>query len=102
MKKNNVVEKIRKALSGVKDPELDLPITELGLVYDIYMEEDKAVIRMTLTTLGCPLFDVIEEDIRKRMKKIKEVDKVRLELTFDPPWSPEMFTEDAKAMLGFI
>jgi metal-sulfur cluster biosynthetic enzyme len=98
----DVKAKILKALSHVKDPEIGLPITELGLVYDVKTEGKKAYITMTLTTLGCPLFDVIEAEVKERMKKVKEIEWVRLALTFDPPWSPERMSKKAKAQLGFL
>ena len=104
-KKMNASEKkVYAALAKVEDPELGLPITELGLVYAVEVDEkeEKATITMTLTTMGCPLFDVIEEEIKDKMKGVKEVGKVRLELVFDPPWNPDMMTDDAKAKLGFL
>lgn len=101
MAKKTAKDKVMDALSKVLDPELGLPVTDLGLIYNVEVKEKKATITMTLTTIGCPLFDILEEDIRKYMKDVKEVEKVRLELVFDPPWSPEMMSEEAKAELGF-
>lgn len=96
------VKKIRETLQEVMDPELNISIVDLGLVYDIkQFATGKTKIIMTLTTIGCPLFSLIEQEVRSKLKElgIKEKD-VELELTFDPPWSMEKMSERAKAMLG--
>lgn len=96
------VKKIRESLQEVMDPELNISIVDLGLVYDIrQLANGKTKITMTLTTIGCPLFSLIEQEVRSKLKElgIKEKD-VELELTFDPPWSMERMSERAKAMLG--
>jgi metal-sulfur cluster biosynthetic enzyme len=92
---------VREKLRGVIDPELGISIIDLGLVYDVAVAQDgMCVITMTLTTIGCPLFDVIEKDIESKVKEIPEIREVKTELTFDPPWTPEKMTEDAKIELG--
>ncbi len=92
-------------LDSVIDPELNLPITEMGLVYGAeHIDEENIKITMTLTTIGCPLYDVIKDNIievLKEDKKIKNVE-VEIELTFDPPWNPEMMTDSAKMEIGFL
>ncbi len=93
---------IKEQLEQVLDPELNISIVDLGLVYEIKMkDEDSVDIKMTLTTLGCPLFETIELDVKAALKKIglKE-EKIKLELTFDPPWSMERMSERGKAILG--
>lgn len=97
-----VEKKIEDRLRNVLDPEIGISIVDLGLVYDLKVEDEKLFLKMTLTTLGCPLFDVLEEDIRAKLKDVMEIRKVRIELVFDPPWSPELMTEEAKAKLGFL
>ncbi len=95
-------EQIRTALTDVLDPELNISIVDLGLVYKIEATEKNQVkITMTLTTIGCPLFATIEQEVKSKLKEIgiHEQD-VELDLTFDPPWSIEQMSESAKAMLG--
>lgn len=95
-------EKIKEQLEQVLDPELNISIVDLGLVYEINIKEDDSIlIKMTLTTMGCPLFETIEQDVKSALKQIQiPEEKVKIELTFDPPWSMERMSERAKAMLG--
>lgn len=93
---------IRSKLEEVLDPELNISIVDLGLVYDIILHEDgKVKITMTLTTIGCPLFSLIETEVRNKIQTLGIADTdIQMELTFDPPWSMERMSERAKAMLG--
>lgn len=94
-------EQIWKELANVLDPELHVAITDLGLVYDVSCSPTGHVtIKMTLTSMGCPLFPVIESSIRDQVTSLSFVKKVAIELTFDPPWSFELMNETAKAHLG--
>lgn len=88
-------------LTEVMDPELNISIVDLGLVYDTKITKNKVKIIMTLTTIGCPLFSLIETQIRDKIKElgIKDED-ISLDLTFDPPWSMDKMSKKAKAMLG--
>lgn len=97
-----MLKKIRDKLSEVLDPELNISIVDLGLVYDVKLNKnDKVKIVMTLTTIGCPLFSMIEEEVKSKLKEVGIKDnKIELELTFDPPWSMDKMSERAKAMLG--
>jgi len=92
---------IKDKLKQVLDPELGVSIIDLGLVYEIKIEKEKVKIIMTLTTIGCPLFSLIEKEIKDRLKEIglKE-EEIDLELTFDPPWSIERMSNEARAILG--
>ena len=90
------------ALSAIIDPELFVPITEMGLIYGAEMKGSTAKILMTLTTIGCPLFDVIQADIEKELKKIDTVENIDIELTFDPPWHAGMLSEAAQIELGLV
>jgi len=95
------IELIREALKTVLDPELFISIVDLGLVYDISVTEaGMASISMTLTTIGCPLFDTIQSDIREKVLAIPGITDVSIELTFDPPWEPSLMSDCAKAELG--
>ena len=89
--------KLMEALATIIDPELHIPITELGLIYGAELKKDGAAdITITLTTIGCPLYDVIHDDITAAIKKIDGVTEVKIELTFDPPWSVDMISEESK------
>jgi metal-sulfur cluster biosynthetic enzyme len=87
-------------LKQVLDPELGISIYDLGLIYEITVKGSHVDILMTLTTIGCPLFAVIEEDVRKALLQTSGIKKVSINLTFEPPWSMEMMSEEAKILLG--
>lgn len=99
---NLTQQTITTQLEEVLDPELNISIVDLGLVYGVEIKDNNKVhIRMTLTTLGCPLYETIEQDIKSALKKIDVPSSdITIELTFDPPWSMERMSERAKAMLG--
>jgi len=88
-------------LFEVMDPELNISIVDLGLVYDTKIIKSKVKVIMTLTTIGCPLFSLIETQVKDKIKElgVKEED-ISLELTFDPPWSMEKMSKKGRAMLG--
>jgi len=92
---------VKKQLAQVLDPELGISIVDLGLIYKIEIKKNKVKIVMTLTTIGCPLFSLIEQEIKNKLIELglKEND-IDLELTFDPPWTLERMSKEAKAMLG--
>jgi len=92
---------VKKQLAQVLDPELGISIVDLGLIYKIEIKKNKVKIVMTLTTIGCPLFSLIEQEIKNKLIELglKE-DDIDLELTFDPPWTLERMSKEAKAMLG--
>jgi metal-sulfur cluster biosynthetic enzyme len=93
---------IEKVLDTIPDPELGVSIWQLGLIYDVKVDKTGNVhILMTLTTVGCPLFDQIAEPIREEVKKIKGVREVTIDLTFEPPWTPDTMKKEAKMALGF-
>ena len=96
-----VTEKdVNKALRGVKDPELDLDLVVLGLVYDIEVSEGDVHVVITLTSPMCPVAGQIVEDAKNAVLAVEGVDSAEVELTFDPPWTPDMITEDGKKLLG--
>jgi metal-sulfur cluster biosynthetic enzyme len=94
---------VEKVLKKIPDPEIGVSIWDLGLIYDITVEGTTGRVRilMTLTTIGCPLFDLIANPVREAVGKLPGVKAVDVELTFDPPWSTEKMSEEAKAQLGF-
>ena len=92
-----------KKLDAVIDPELNIPITEMGLIYGVAKTSDTTIdVLMTLTTIGCPLYEVIHDDIVRALKENENIKEVKIELTFDPPWSPEMMTDSVKMDVGFL
>jgi metal-sulfur cluster biosynthetic enzyme len=91
---------IRGALSTVEDPELGLDIVSLGLVYGIECSARKARVVYSLTSMGCPMGPMIDGEIRKVVCEVDGIDEVETELVFDPPWSPEKMSDDAKFLLG--
>jgi metal-sulfur cluster biosynthetic enzyme len=96
-----IEERVREALKQVYDPELGLNIVDLGLVYEIMVDGSGDVdIQYTLTTMGCPIGPMIEDQMRAFLAPIEELGEVRPELVFRPAWSPEMMSEEAKAALG--
>lgn len=96
-------DQVREALGVVIDPEIGLPITEIGLVYDIEVSEDGAVlVTYTLTTMGCPIGPMIDQQIQQIVSALPGVSSVESKMIFTPPWTPEMMTEDAKAALGYF
>src|SRR3989344_4444245 len=97
----NLEEKVRNSLRKVLDQELHINIVDLGLVYDVREEGGVAEVEMTLTSPGCPLASVIDKDVKEVVMKIPGIKKVTLELVWDPPWTSEMMSDEAKAELGF-
>lgn len=98
---NFTKEQILKKLEEVLDPELNISIVDLGLVYDIKINKKNIKIVMTLTTIGCPLISIIEKEIKSKLEELGFEEKnIEIELTFDPPWSMDKMTEKAKAILG--
>jgi metal-sulfur cluster biosynthetic enzyme len=94
-------EQVIDQLRQVEDPELGMDIVELGLFYDAEIEGSKVKVTYTLTSMGCPVGPMIEEDIQRVVGELPDVEIVDAELTFEPPWSPERMSEDAKFILGF-
>jgi metal-sulfur cluster biosynthetic enzyme len=98
------VEQVREALVEVKDPELNLGILELGLVYDITTEGDdgeKVTVMMTLTSPMCPVGPMFKKSVEDHVLAIEGVKTANVEITFTPPWDPvTMASDDVKAMLG--
>jgi len=94
---------ILEALKNVFDPELGLNIVDLGLVYEVDVDAQGGVdIRYSLTTMGCPIGPMIEDQMRSFLRGVPGVEEVRPEFVIRPPWSPEMMSDDAKAALGIF
>jgi len=94
-------KQVMAKLYDVPDPELGISLVDLGLIYDVDVSDDGTVdILMTLTTMGCPLFGMIESEVAAAVESLDGVTKVNIELTFEPPWSPEKMSESARIELG--
>ncbi len=92
---------VREALKRVIDPEIGINIVDLGLIYDVKVENDVAHVCMTLTVPGCPLINMLTQQAEKAVRAVEGIKDVKLELTWDPPWNPKMMSEDAKRKLGW-
>jgi metal-sulfur cluster biosynthetic enzyme len=95
-------ERVLDALRNVFDPELGINIVDLGLVYSVKVEGNVVHIEYTLTTMGCPIGPLIEQQMQQLLSSVPGVDTVDAEMVLRPPWSPEMMSEEAKAALGFF
>ncbi len=95
-------EQVRDALRNVFDPELGINIVDLGLVYSVRVEDGVVHIEYTLTTMGCPIGPLIEQQMEQLLATVPGVQAVDAEMVLRPPWSPEMMSEEAKAALGFF
>ena len=93
-----VIEKLRNCI----DPELGINIVDLGLIYSVGIDDSRVNVLMTLTTPGCPLDSYFVRDITDKLKTLKGVKDVFVELTFEPPWSPAEMSTESKDLLGFV
>lgn len=100
---NELGEKIVRVLKTVYDPEIPVDIYELGLIYDVFVNEDREVkILMTLTTPNCPVAESMPAEVEEKVKSLDMVKDVEIEMTFDPPWSQENISEEARLELGLL
>ena len=98
-------KEVIEVLQTCFDPEIPIDLWNLGLIYDINILENNNIfdieILMTLTTPGCSMINIIAEDVKNKVSSIKEIKEVIVDVTFDPPWTPEMMTDEGKVKLGF-
>jgi metal-sulfur cluster biosynthetic enzyme len=94
-------EEVMEALRQVEDPELGMDIVELGLLYDVEVDGPRVKVIHSLTSMGCPAGPMIQQDIDAMTRQVPGVEDVEIELTWDPPWTPERMSDDAKFILGF-
>ncbi len=103
MNSQDLGEKIVKELKSIFDPEIPVDIYELGLIYDVFVNEDNEVkILMTLTTPNCPVAETLPQEVEEKIKSIDEVKTAVVEITFYPPWTKDLMSEEAKLELGFL
>lgn len=101
--KLNIEEKVVEMLRTVYDPEIPVDIYSLGLVYKIDLADDGALtVDMTLTAPNCPMADFILEDVRQKLESIEGVTSVNVNIVFEPEWTQDMMSEEAKLELGFL
>jgi metal-sulfur cluster biosynthetic enzyme len=94
-------DEVMEVLRQVEDPELGMDVVDLGLVYEVDVEDAKAKVLYSLTSMGCPAGPLIAQDIEGAVRQVEGIEDVELELTFDPPWTPDRMSDDAKFILGF-
>ena len=97
-------EEVMDALRECYDPEIPVNIVDLGLVYDVEINDETGHVQvmMTLTAMGCPMAGDVLSEVEMRVGEVENVKRCKAELTFDPPWSPDRMTEDAKWELGMV
>jgi len=100
---NELGESIVKVLKSIYDPEIPVDIYELGLIYDVMVNTDYEVkILMTLTSPNCPVAESLPREVEEKVKTIENIKDVDVEITFDPPWSKDLMSEEAKLELGML
>lgn len=101
---NLTPEAVREIIrQNVYDPEIGINVVDLGLLYDVEVAEGKVHLEMTLTTPGCPLYDVIQAEVDRALKEAFGQDlEIELEWVWDPPWTPELMSEEAKMEFGYL
>ncbi|WP_394747876.1 DUF59 domain-containing protein [Spongiimicrobium salis] len=96
-------DKIVRVVKTIYDPEIPVDIYELGLIYDVFVNEDNDVkILMTLTSPNCPVAETLPVEVEEKVKSINEVNDAEVEITFDPPWTQDLMSEEAKLELGLL
>lgn len=96
-------DKIVRVLKTIYDPEIPVDIYELGLIYDVFVNEEQEVkILMTLTSPNCPVAETLPVEVEEKVKSIDEVSDAIVEITFDPPWTQDLMSEEAKLELGML
>ena len=100
---NDLGEKVVKVLKTIYDPEIPVDIYELGLIYDVFLNEENDVkILMTLTSPNCPVAESLPQEVKDKVAEIKGVKSAEIEMTFDPAWTRDLMSEEAKLELGFL
>ncbi|MDA0768812.1 MAG: aromatic ring hydroxylase [SAR202 cluster bacterium Casp-Chloro-G4] len=94
------LDDVYEALRDVYDPEIPINVVDLGLVYDVKVENSNVDIKMTLTFAGCGMGPYIAQQAEWRLAELENIDDINVELVFDPPWTPDMITEEGKKQLG--
>ncbi len=96
------IDLIINNLKEVYDPEIPVNVYDLGLIYNVDVDGENANILMTLTAPGCPVIDILIDDVTNAAKAVEGIENVNVELTFEPPWDKSMMSEEARLELGFF
>ena len=100
---NALGEKIVRVLKTIFDPEIPVDIYELGLIYDVFVNDDNdAKILMTLTSPNCPVAETLPVEVEEKVKSLKDINNAEVEITFDPTWTQDMMSDEAKLELGML
>jgi FeS assembly SUF system protein len=103
VQKKEIGEKIVEVLKTIYDPEIPVDIYELGLIYDVFVNENSDIkVLMTLTSPNCPVAETLPVEVEEKIKTLEEVNNAEVEITFDPPWTQDLMSEEAKLELGFL
>ena len=94
-------EDITNALRTVIDPEIGLNIVDLGLIYEIQINEGKATVKMTLTTPGCPMHATISQEVKEKVESLNGINEAIVQIVWDPPWTMDRMSDEAKKEMGF-
>lgn len=101
--KEDLGEKIVGVIKTIFDPEIPVDIYELGLIYDVFVNENMDVkVLMTLTSPNCPVAETLPMEVEEKIRSIEEIKNAEVEITFDPTWTQDMMSEEAKLELGFL
>ncbi len=101
--KEDLGEKIVEVIKTIFDPEIPVDIYELGLIYDVFVNEETDVkVLMTLTSPNCPVAETLPMEVEEKIRSLEEVRNAEVEITFDPTWTQDMMSEEAKLELGFL
>lgn len=94
-------EAILESLKQVYDPEIPVDIVNLGLVYDVAVDGGRVTVTMTMTSPGCPVGDFLAQEVERVIRALGDVETVRVQLVWDPPWSPEKMSAEGRKILGW-
>ena len=94
------MEDIMKALKECYDPEIPVNVWDLGLIYDVAVDDDKVHVKMTLSAPGCPMHSFISQEVKEKLQTVSGVKEATVEVVWDPPWSPDKMSQEAKTQLG--
>jgi len=99
-----ITEKIIETLKLIYDPEIPVDIYELGLIYDVFVNKEKNGVKiiMTLTTPNCPVAESLPQEVKDRVNAMEGIENVELDLTFEPAWTQDLMSDEAKLALGFM
>jgi metal-sulfur cluster biosynthetic enzyme len=94
-------EDVMKVLKECYDPELGISLVDLGLIYDVQVKNDNVQIKMTLTSPGCPMHSIMVNEVEEKVKNMKGVKNVKIDLVWNPPWTPDRMSKELRKKLGF-